>query len=102
MQRDRLVKVMSWLSAIVAIVSLVAAIVVRSCYPNMKTDVGYPILALWFLGPPVWFWTEWILFSPSFDEKERDRVKHLHDLARNIWLALVVVLAAILEISVFK
>ena len=61
--------------------------------------VAKSILAFWVLMPPVFFWAEWMLFGKKFTEDERDRVKHYHEVARNMWVALVVLLSAYMKIG---
>lgn len=63
---------------------------------------GYILLGLWALVPPVWFLYEFTSDFPKGHKQsqgEVNRLKHLHDLSRNIWLAFVVVLAAIMGVT---
>ena len=56
---------------------------------------------MWALIPPVLFLYEYVKEFPAGTkrpEREEERLKELHELSRNIWLALLVVLAAILGI----
>jgi len=57
----------------------------------------YIVLAVWTLIPPMYFWFDWEYLCKNIPKNERDqevaRVTHTHELARNVWLALVVVLA---------
>ena len=46
------------------------------------------IMALWTLIPPIYFWCDW-----RFSKEKSDYKKNLHDLGRNVWLALLAVLA---------
>jgi hypothetical protein len=52
---------------------------------------------LWVAIPPLWFLWEYVHFRPP-EGIEDERMRHLHDLCRNIWLALIVILVAIMEI----
>ncbi|HKX50932.1 MAG TPA: hypothetical protein VJQ48_10940 [Candidatus Binatia bacterium] len=48
----------------------------------------------------MWFFYEWVVLCKDLkDEDERDRIKHIYELARNIWLALVVILVALFQID---
>jgi hypothetical protein len=60
------------------------------------------IVGFWVLVPPVYFWCDWQFFCSAIPRTKIDSVKHVHDLARNIWVALVVVLIALFDIHVFK
>jgi hypothetical protein len=86
----------SYVAAGFAVLSLGMAFGIRFLWPDLRESVGYVILGAWVIGPPVWFWTEWVFLS---DGQNPERLKHTHDLARNIWLALVVVLAVILGVK---
>jgi hypothetical protein len=82
-----------------ALASVCLAIAFRCC---LATELpGYVLVGAWALGPPIYFLWE---FSSRFPEgagesAEAERVKYLQELARNVWLALVLVLAAILGIK---
>ena len=83
-------------SGLLALASLAGALWVRnSCPPN--SVIGYGIVAFWGLAPPIWFLYEWVCLCRYLDKDEQARIRHLHGLARNIWLALVTVLTAILQ-----
>jgi hypothetical protein len=55
-----------------------------------RDNLGKAIVALWAVGPPVFFWVDWVKFCAYMEpgSKERDVAKHTHDLSRNIWLGL--------------
>jgi hypothetical protein len=95
MTRDQAVKIVVPLSGAFAIGSLAFAVFVRFCQPALLKPYGYIILGLWALVPPLWFIYEWML-SASLAPAEQDRIKHFHDLARNLWLALILALGAIM------
>lgn len=62
---------------------------------------GYLLIGLWVILPPIWFFLEFQLLHPNMVDNsfELSRVKQAQDLARNVWLAFVVVLAAILGVK---
>ena len=95
MKRDQIV---AWTSWVLAIASLALAFALRTSLASYKEPCGYVLLGLWALGPPIWFMAEYSFFPPTEGHQD-DRVKHLHDLARNFWLAFVVVLAATMGIK---
>lgn len=95
MTRDEALKIVVPLSGTLAIGSLAFATFVRFCQPALLKPYGYIMLGLWALIPPVWFIYEWTL-SRTLGTVEQDRIKHFHDLARNLWLALILALAAIM------
>jgi hypothetical protein len=88
----------AWLAAIAAVASLGIALVCRMWFPRLKEQIAPWLLSIWALVPPVWFYVDWARLNPTQPD-ERDYLKHLHDLARNIWLAYVVVLAAVLDVK---
>lgn len=85
-------------SAGLGMVSICIAVMVKFNY--LKTmPWGYTLLGLWTLVPPLWFLYEFQSEFPRDHKKpqeEVDRLKHIHDLSRNIWVAFIVVLAAIM------
>jgi hypothetical protein len=59
---------------------------------------AYFLVGAWVIGPPLYFLAEyWLL--PPYPGFHDERVRHQHDLGRNIWLALVVILTAITGVS---
>jgi hypothetical protein len=95
MTRDCALKVVEPLTFILVLTSLAFALYIRFCDKSSLNPYGYIVLGLWLLVPPAWFLYEWTLCR-TFDESERGRIKHFHELCRNLWLALVIVLAAIM------
>ena len=57
------------------------------------------LILFWVALPPLWFFFEWIILCPKLPKDERERIAHPHDLARNVWLALVGFLIVILEVK---
>jgi len=57
----------------------------------------YIVLAAWTLLPPIYLWFDWEFVCKDIPPKDREkaegRVTHTHELVRNVWLALVIVLA---------
>jgi len=89
-------------SAVCAAVSLVLAYLFRTHWHAMLNPYGYWLLALWALIPPLWFLFEFNQDFPAnetHDASKVERMKHLQALSRNLWLAFVVVLAAIMGIK---
>lgn len=88
-------------SAALASSSLLLAFLFRNYWSACIDPWGYALLGLWALVPPLWFLFEFASDFPKDHKKppeEVERLKHLHDLSRNIWLAFVVVLAAIMGV----
>jgi hypothetical protein len=52
------------------------------------------IIGIWVICPPLWFFLEWAYFSHG---QQLEEFKFSQELARNFWVALVVLLAAILK-----
>lgn len=90
-----------WLSLVLAVASLGTAWVLRTLLPSCINPWGYVLLGGWALVPPLWFLYEFASehSSTSYDANKADRLKQLHELSRNVWIALVVVLAAILGVK---
>lgn len=91
-----------WMVIIFALLSIVLASFFRNCWYAYRDPWGYMLIGVWALGPPLWFLYEFVSeFPPNNNrpEQEQERLKQLHDLSRNIWLAFVVVLAAIMNIK---
>ncbi len=89
-------------SAVLAVLSLAVAAALRNMWSDYVNPLGYILLAFWALVPPVWFVYEFASAFPKGHKEpqaEVDRLKHLHDLSRNVWLAFVVVLAAIMGVK---
>ena len=87
---------MAVISAVLGIASLFIAIHIRGEQKELRELHAQVLIGFWALVPPVWFLLEWGWFTGVGEE---EHVKHAHELARNIWLALVVVLAVIAGIK---
>lgn len=97
-RRSQVVEAVGWVSAVGAVVSLYLAFTLRNV-PDVPVPWGkYVLLGFWAFVPPVWFFVEYVYWPPA-EGHEDDRAKHVHDLARNIWLALIVVLATIMNVQ---
>lgn len=77
-------------------VSLVIAVVIRTCSTPNGT-AAYWLVGAWALVTPIWFMWEWHTFTG--DKAAVEDLKYGQELARNVWVALVVVLAAITGIK---
>ena len=102
MNRDKFVTALAWISGIAGFTSVVVAVLHRANILPVSNSLKLTIVGVWVLLPPIWFWVEWVWVSRQIDEKERGRIKHMHDLARNIWIALVAILVGLFDINVFK
>jgi hypothetical protein len=60
--------------------------------PSPVSVLEKAVTAFWALGPPVFFWLDWVMFAGRMEDDEREIAKHTHDLARNIWLGLLAIL----------
>jgi hypothetical protein len=95
LNRDQTLKIVVPSTWILSIASLAFAFWVRA-RPCLLDPYGYILLGLWTLVPPLWFLHEWTL-SEKLSEQVKEIIKHYHELARNVWLALIVVLAVIMH-----
>lgn len=89
----------SCISAILAILSLGYAVYMRD---QASEFMKHLIVGFWVLVPPVYFWFDWHVLCRDIPQDKTDSVEHIHDLSRNIWIALVVVFIALFKIEVFK
>jgi hypothetical protein len=97
LRRSQVIAIVGWASAVGAVASLYLAFQLRGA-PEAASPWGkYALLGFWAFVPPVWFFVEYVYWPPAAGHED-DRAKHLHDLARNIWLALIVVLATIMDV----
>ena len=53
------------------------------------------VLGAWTLGPPVYFWDEWLRCPFPAGSPQWKQMAHSPELSRNLWVAFVVVLAAL-------
>jgi len=88
--------VMAVISTVLALASLFIAFMIRGEPKGVRELHAQILVGFWALIPPVWFLLEWGCFTGP---AETEHVKHCHELARNIWLALVVILAVIAGIK---
>ena len=98
------------LAFIIASLFLLAAFWLRGQMPGEGTSrqgteamdlifwARYGIVGTWVIGPPIYFFLDWSRRSVAMDGSERERVQHVHDLGRNVWVAFAVILAAILNV----
>lgn len=57
------------------------------------------IIAGWVIGPPLYFWAEWTWGTGGLTRQEIEDLKHGQEVGRNIWFALVILLAALYGVS---
>lgn len=96
--RDTTVTIVAWSSAFLAAVSLVLAWQVHCGHLNCSVGAKNFGVGFWVLAPPLWFFFEWFYLCKGLPKRDLEWISHTHDLARNIWLALVIVLAALLDV----
>jgi len=91
-------------SSIAAILSLGFAFLERFYCPALKSPWSYALVGAWIVVPPIWFMWEWSeVLSENASPAVKDDIAHWHELARNVWLALVLILGAVTDVSdVFK
>lgn len=91
------------LSVVFALWSLRQALDPSSTFgPWTHDELGKVLIAFWGLVPPLFFWLDWVWlcsYLASYDP-EREVAKHTHDLSRNIWVALVAVLAILFAVKI--
>jgi hypothetical protein len=67
--------------------------------PWTHEEFGRLLIGFWAVVPPLFFWLDWVLFCPSLSAADREIAKHTHDLSRNIWVALIAVLAVLFAVK---
>ena len=82
--------------AVVSIILAIASILIGIIIPTseIKDTIGQISLSIGVIVPPIFFWIDWIMCE-NVDSKTAERAKHNHDLARNIWLGFIVLLAVL-------
>src|SRR5215469_15926952 len=96
--RDQIINSAVVTAIIASALSLALAVPIGTvwCKTPYHQVVGYGLLAAWIGMPPLYFFLEYALLPPPATREAR--VQHMHDLCRNIWVAFVVLLAAIMGI----
>jgi hypothetical protein len=89
-----------WAAAILALASLLAGVVTLGWSGSRwRKILGQIVVGSWVLGPPVFFWADWVYFTGGLTKDALDAVEHTHDLGRNIWLALVLLLVVLFDLK---
>jgi hypothetical protein len=78
------------------VISLVIAVLIRT-HLTENSAPAYWLVGAWALLTPLWFIWEWHTFKG--DKAAFEHFKYGQELARNVWIALVVVLAVITGIK---
>jgi hypothetical protein len=88
------------IASALAVVSIGIAIVIRRCkHEDSRLFWGYILVGSWTLLPPLWFIWEWHAYDLVHCEREFEHFKYSQELARNVWVALVVFLGSIVRIK---
>ena len=83
-----------------ALISVLLGIVDISDVLNIPDGFAFLIVGFWVITPPVFLWLDWVFYClKTADKSFRDDAKHTHNLARNIWVALVVILIALFNLG---
>ena len=105
---DDYIRVVAVIAVAAAAASLYIALRLRDSLtgrsPNSQwwhRPLAYWLIGMWVLVPPIWFFFEFEFLHPlaHSDGDEFTRLKHAQDLASKIWVALVVALAAAMNIK---
>lgn len=89
--------------AVVAVVGFIASIVfiLKGCilFPNSHQTVSQVLVALWVLGPPLWFFYEYFYYFPSYGNMAEgagfEKLKAAQDVTAKLWVAFSIVIAAL-------
>ncbi len=94
--------VVTWVATVLACISTALAMMFRENWIGPKDPYGFVLLTFWALVPPVWLLYEYVSNCPagsSPKEGDMDRLRQIQELSRNIWLAFLIVLAAIMDLD---
>ena len=69
------------------------------CICQVPDWARFGIVALWALIPPAWLWYDWLKYGQKAVDRQREYMMHLHGLVRNVWIALTLVLSALLDVK---
>jgi hypothetical protein len=90
------------ISGFIAAILMIASAILAAYCPDMgvqRQRLGYLVVGIWVIVPPIWFWIEWTFLSFGMGRDQIEDLKHSQDVSRNIWVAAVVVLAALFGIQ---
>jgi hypothetical protein len=88
-------------STILGFWSLLQALDPQSTFASYNHKaLDHFLIGFWVLITPIFFWVDWVFFCRGLGKDELEVAKHTHDLSRNIWLALVAILAVLFEVKV--
>jgi hypothetical protein len=99
MTRKTYMQVGTWGGLVLAIVSLAAGFCDLAELWDVPVGWARLIVSFWVLVPPVYLWWDWVRYCDDINKYKKADAKHTHNLARNIWLALVIVLIAVFDIE---
>ena len=81
--------------AVLAVVGVVCSLLVGDFPTDWTKRLRGSIVAIWLLGPPIYFYIEWVFLYKESDEYPLEKFKYSQGLARNIWLAVTAILVAL-------
>ena len=85
---------------LLAFISVLIGVLDCSTVLDIPNGLAFLIVGFWVIVPPVFLWLDWILYCLKIgDERFRDDAQHTHNLARNIWLALVLILVSLFDLT---
>lgn len=93
-----------WIGVIFALVTLVVLLVSAPPVPSVSEHlklIALPFLVIWTVVPPIYFWFDYfVLWHIESRNKTTtfvtlDEFKHGQELSRNLWLAIVALLAGL-------
>jgi hypothetical protein len=87
-----------FVAIVVAAISLLCAAFTGHMSKTTAETIGKVVVVIWAIGPPAFFWGDWVYFCGGLDDAAKEIAKHTHDLARNIWLGLL----GVLTLAFFK
>lgn len=100
-QRDKFNHAITVGAIIAALFSCIVALYYNLVETTPNCPLPYLIIGFWVLAPPVYFWLDWHVLCAKIPAQHVESVKHIHDLSRNIWIALISVLSALFGIGPF-
>jgi hypothetical protein len=83
-----------------AVASLILALMPSiAIFSLTHKQFGKYIVFFWVLIPPIWFWLEWNSAASRNKKNDREWKTHAHDLGRNFWLAITLMLTYLFDIK---
>jgi hypothetical protein len=65
------------------------------CFAPVPRWLKAGLLAIWLVGPPIWFWFEYHIFNRHLTEEEKKGLKEYQDVSSKVWAGVAATLALV-------